>query len=258
MNRNFTIVELNEELKPAFCACLTPDDPALKEAGDMKKEWLARQQPDDFGARVALSPEGIPCGMIQYLPADRSGIEGPGLWFVFCIWIPDRKRNPAGNLRRTGMGRALLAAAEEDVRSRGADGVVAWGTPLPFFMKSSWFKKQGYRLADKKGIMELCWKPFNERALSPFWKNPGWADSDIKQVAGSKAKVTAYVNGICPAMNMVHNRFVRAVGEMDGKVVLESITPARTDAVLINGREFPMGPPPSYKKILKALKRAIK
>ena len=52
------------------------------------------------------------------------------------------QKQGVGNMQKRGTGIALLAAAEEDVKSRGADGLVAWGIALPFWMKASWYKKQ--------------------------------------------------------------------------------------------------------------------
>ena len=51
------------------------------------------------------------------------------------------------------MGKALLRAAEEDARALGALGMAAWGISLPFWMKASWFRKHGYRKADRQGIV---------------------------------------------------------------------------------------------------------
>lgn len=60
----------------------------------------------------------------------------------FCCleeWSEDMK--DVGDLQGRGMGEALLAAAEEDARARGAKGMAAWGLSLPFWMKAAWFKK---------------------------------------------------------------------------------------------------------------------
>ena len=69
-----------------------------------------------------------------------------------------------GNFQKKGMGTALLAAAEADARELGAKGMAAWGVLLPFWMRASWFRKHGYRKADKLGMMALMWKPFTADA----------------------------------------------------------------------------------------------
>ena len=58
--------------------------------------------------------------------------------------IPPKGRGD-NNYRKQGIGKALLKAVEEDVREKGAKGLVVWGIILPLFMRASWFKKQGYK-----------------------------------------------------------------------------------------------------------------
>ena len=64
----------------------------------------------------------------------------------------------------------LLDAAERDAESRGAKGMAAWGILLPFFMRSKWFRKHGYKKADRDGMIELVWKPFAEDAAPPRYE----------------------------------------------------------------------------------------
>lgn len=258
MGTDYSITDLTEAHRGAFCACLVPGEQAMLEAGDLKAQWLGRRGKGDFGAKLAVSPEGVPIGMIQYIAAEGSQIEGPGLWFVFCVWVPPAKRNPGGALRRQGIGAALLRAAEEDVRARGAAGLAAWGTTIPVFMRSSFFKRRGYLKADRLGIQELVWKPFVKEAQAPRWRVAGRDAASPKSagLANGPVAVQASVNGICPAMNAVHLRFRRAAAELGAAVALETRENAAADGILIDGKEFPLGPPPSYERILKTLKRA--
>ena len=110
--------------------------------------------------------------MIQYGPIEHSIVDGAGLYFVYCIHVHGYKQG-RGNFQRHGMGTALLAAAEEDARALGAKGMAAWGVWLPFWMKASWFKKHGYRKADRQGISVLLWKPFTDDAKPPRWLPTG-------------------------------------------------------------------------------------
>lgn len=259
MASDYSITDLTEEYKGDFCACLMPREKAMLEAGELKAQWLARRGKGDFGAKLAVSPEGVPIGMIQYIDAEGSQIEGSGLWFVFCLWIPPAKQNPAGARRRQGIGTALLRAAEEDVRARGAAGLAAWGSAIPVFMRSSFFKHRGYLKADRLGIQELVWKPFIRDAKAPRWLRGG-LDTASPQSASGRAKgpvtVEASVNGICPAMNAVHLRFRRAAVELGTAVALETRENAAADGIFIDGKEFPLGPPPSFERILRTLKKA--
>jgi len=265
MKPDCEIIDLTEGHLPDFCGCLTPDDAVMKEAGTIKAEWCRKKSGDVFGAKLARLPGGELAGMIQYVRADESPARGKDFFFVHCIWIPPAKRNSAGAQRKKGMGKALLKAAEEEVKGMGAAGLAVWGTPLPFFMKSSWFKKQGYRPVDKSGMQQLLWKPFTPEAEPPAWRKP--VPPDPISFTPGKVTVTRFINGICPAMNAIHHRFERAARELGDRVEVNTIDTSdplflqrweQTDAIYINEKEFPMGPPPSYKKILKALKKAVK
>jgi GNAT superfamily N-acetyltransferase len=91
--------------------------------------------------KLAQDEKGVIGGMIQYMPVELSFAEGRDLYLVLCIWVHGHKQG-IGNYQKKGLGRELLKAAEEDVRSIGAKGIATWGISLPFFMKASWFKKQ--------------------------------------------------------------------------------------------------------------------
>ncbi len=85
----------------------------------------------------------------------------------------------------------MSQAAENDVKERGIKGLAAWGIPLPFWMKASWFKKHGYIKADKQGIMGavLLWKPFTDDAIPPKWIKRKTLESLVKN--SHKAKLSA-------------------------------------------------------------------
>ncbi|MDA3850384.1 MAG: GNAT family N-acetyltransferase [Spirochaetaceae bacterium] len=128
MAKDFEIVDLSEQNFEDFCCCLTPEDETIHQAGDKKAQWLKKRKDNDFGAKIARLADGSNIGMIQYLPIEESTAQGENLYFVQCIWIPPKKRNQAGQQRKKGVGKTLLKAAEEDVRQRGAAGLVVWGT----------------------------------------------------------------------------------------------------------------------------------
>jgi GNAT superfamily N-acetyltransferase len=169
-----------------------------------------------------------------------------------------------GNFQGKGMGKALLAAAEEDARELGAKGMAAWGLSLPFWMRAKWFKRRGYQRVDKAGAAVLMWKPFEDGGRPPRWikerKRP-------KKVPG-RVSVVAFTNGCCMAQNLVVERAKRASAEVGNKVVFEEIDTLDkdkfmewgiSDGLFIDGKQVRTGPPPTYKKIRKLItKRARK
>jgi hypothetical protein len=256
---SYKVIDLPAEHEGVYFKCLEDWSGEIAEAGSHKENWYRRMKGRGLGVKVAFDGAGRVGGMIQYAPIEHSAAEGKDLYFIFCVWVHGHKKG-VGNLQKRGMGQALLLAAEEDVRARGAKGIAAWGVSLPFWMRASWFKKRGYRVVDKVGMMTLVWKPFAEDAEPPRWirekKRPGPVEG--------KVAVTAFLNGWCPAMNMTYERAKRAAAEIGDAVAFRTIDTfdraAREewgimDALFIDGKPLRTGPPPSYKKIYKAIKR---
>jgi hypothetical protein len=178
-----------------------------------------------------------------------------------CIWIHGHDEG-RGNFQKRGMGTALLKAAEENCRELGAYGLVTWGLIIPVFMRASWFKRQGYKVVDKNGMMRLLWKPFNEKANPPVFirqkKQP--------EKGREKVNISIFRNGWCPAMNLVYERSIRASKEFEGKVEIKEYETLNseiveewgiTDGLFIDGKEVRTGPPPSYEKIKKKIARRV-
>ncbi len=251
------VIDLAPEYESLYCQCLEDWSDEIKEAGDHKARYYQRMKDRGLGVKLALDDRGEVGGMIQYVPVQWAPIKGRDLYFVMCIWVHGHKKG-RGNFQKRGMGRALLQAAEEDVRARGARGLAAWGLSLPFFMRASWFKKHGYRPVDKLGMQVLLWKPFSESGEPPRWIRP---KKKPEPIAG-KVRVTALSSGWCPVQSMALERARRAAAEVGDKVefeVIEAYDQSTTDewgmsdGLFIDDREVRTGPPPSFNKIKKRI-----
>jgi N-acetylglutamate synthase-like GNAT family acetyltransferase len=228
----------------------------MKEAGDHKEKWFQKMKEKGLRVKVAVIDKKI-CAMIQYTPAENSLIEGNDLCFINCIWVHGYKKG-VGNFQKKGIGKALLQAAENDIKSINKKGVVAWGISLPFWMKASWYKKQGYKKIDKSGMAVLLWKPFQEGANPPRWIK----EQKHPQKGQGRVNVTSFINGWCPAQNLVHERAKRASREFGELVEFQEIPTFEkevlvewgiSDGLFIDGKQVRSGPPPSYEKIRKKI-----
>lgn len=79
--------------------------------------------------------------------------------------------------------------------------------------------------------------------------------------------VTSFINGWCPAQNLVFERAKRAASEFGDKVEFQAIDTFDRDTFLewgiadglfIDGRQIRTGPPPSHKKIRRKIAARVK
>ena len=258
------ITELTDRHLEKYYVCLEDWSEEIKEADDHKEIWYNQMKDKGLRAKLALDDKERVGGMIQYIPVEYSFANGEDLYFINCIWVHGYKEG-RGNFQKQGMGKALLQAAEEDARALGAKGIAAWGIPFPFWMKASWFKKQGYKKVDSQGFLGnvLLWKPFTDDAIPPKWIRQR---KKLELIPG-KVTVTAFLNGWCPAQSLAFERAKRATAELGDKVVFQPIDTFNrniflewgiTDALFIDGKQVRTGPPPSYEKVKKRIARRVR
>ncbi|MBI2850601.1 MAG: GNAT family N-acetyltransferase [Chloroflexi bacterium] len=258
------IIDLPEEHEKTYFVCLEDWSEDMKEGADLKANWYHKMKDKGLRVKLALDDNGEVGGMIQYLPIEYSFASGEGFYFISCIWVHGFKQG-RGNFQGRGMGTALLKAAEDDAKALGAKGMVARGMTLPFWIKASWFKEQGYAPVDIQGLlgMVLLWKPFNGLAIPPKWVRQKKKPEKIP----GKVTVTAFLTGGCPAHNAAFERAKRAAAELGDKVVFQAVDIFERDnflewgipdALFIDGRRMSTIPPPSYEKIKGAIAKRLK
>ncbi len=255
------IIDLPKEYEQLYFVCLQDQTGELKEAGDHKKVWYHKMKDKGLRVKLALSDEGEVGGMIQYIPIEYSFVEGNDLYFTNCIWVIRRKKG-IKNFQQRGFGRALLQAAENDVKAIGAKGIVARGVLLSSGMAASWFTNQGYSIVGKRGIRVLLWKSFTADAIPPKWIK----QKKTPEMIPDKVVVTAFLNGWCPAQNLVFERAKRTASEFGDKVLFRWIDTfdrknfsewGIPDALFIDNKQVTSIPPSSYEKIRKMIARKV-
>ncbi|MFC2041564.1 GNAT family N-acetyltransferase [Chloroflexota bacterium] len=257
------IIDLADEHEQLYYVCLEDWSEEMKEAGDHKETWYNRMKDKGLRVKLALDDNGRVGGMTQYTPVEHSFAEGKDLYFINCIWVHGYKEG-RGNFQKRGMGKALIQAAEDDARALGAKGIAAWGIPLPFWMKASWFKKQGFTKVDQQGFLGqvLLWKPFIQDATPPKWIN----QKKKPELIPGKVTVTAFLNGWCPAQSLVFERAKRVAAKFGSDVIFQQIDTFNrdnllewgiSDALFIDGKQVRTGPPPSYEKIRRIIAKRV-
>jgi GNAT superfamily N-acetyltransferase len=256
------VIDLPHGQEPAYFACLEEWSPDIREAGSLKEEWYRKMQDKGLRVKVAVDDQDTIGGMIHYGPIENVAVHGEGLYYMYCIWVHGY-REGRGNHQKKGMGKALLQAAEDDVRQLGGKGFVVWGLSIPVFMRASWFRRQGYRAVDRTGAQVLLWKPFTSDAVAPRWVKAGRKPEREK----GRVVVTSLHNGWCPGQNLVYERARRASRELGDKVVFREVDTfdrqvgmewGIMDALFVDGRQVRTGPPPSYERIHKILAKKLR
>jgi GNAT superfamily N-acetyltransferase len=255
------IMDLAPGLEPLYCRCLANEGWPWQTGVARKEAWYRELAARGLSVKLARDENGTIGGMIQYAPTECSFTELKGAYFVYCIWIPDPKKGTS--LRGRGIGKALLAAAEADVRQRKGKGLAVWGMRLPFWMKASWFKKQGYRPVDRLGMAVLLWKPFTPDAEAPRWDRP----RKLPELLPGRVVVAAFTTGWCPVANTSLEYARQAASRFPGRVVYREYNtrdPAvlaewgMTDTVLLDGKPLVKGPPLAYETIEKKIAARVK
>jgi hypothetical protein len=219
------IVDLDAATERAWLMCLKEWGPEPLGTAH-RADWYRRLKSCGVRVKLAITDDGIVGGTIQYVPIEYSMAIGHHLYFVQCTWVHGYEEGP-GNLQHRGMGKALLAAAEEDVKHRGAQGLAAWGNTFPGWMPVAWLLKQGYEEADRKGSRVLVWKRFSPDADAPKWRVRRKTPERIP----GKVVITALFNPWCGDACDFYERVAGLAQTMKDKVQFTRIDTSRPEAL---------------------------
>jgi len=257
------VVDLTPEHQALYFVCLEDWPGAdVGESGDHKARWYEQMRHRGLRVKLALDAAGRVGGMIQTVPIEEAPAAGRDLDFVLCIWVHGHAQG-RGNFQGRGMGTALLAAAEADARQRGRRGMAAWGLVVPAFMRASWFRRHGYRRADRRGISALLWKPFAPDVAPPAWLPE---TGRLPERSPGRVVVTACLSGWCPAQSLAVERARRAAAPFGERVRMQIVDTTdraallewgRSDALFVDGREVRTGPPPSAARLERMIRRRV-
>lgn len=257
------IVNLTKEIEPIYLICLEEWNEGLDdEIRLIKDKWYGEMKEKGLRVKIALTNENIVGGMIEYMPIEFSCAEGSDLYIVNCIWVHGYEGKGRGNLQGKGMGKALLKAAENDVKALGKNGLVVWGLSEEIWMNAPWFQKHGYEKVDQQGWFVLLWKSFTDNAVPPKWIR-----GEFKQeIVPGKVNVTSFFSGQCCSENAVYNWAKKAAGEFGDKVIFEEINMSKAEnrrkygfgwRLYINGENLFTGHPPSHEQIKARIKEKL-
>lgn len=256
------IIDLNIKYKIPYFCCLEEYSNEMRDSGDFKENWYNKIKSKGLRVKLALDDNNSLGGMIQYFPIEYSAAEGENIFFIGCIWVHGHKKG-RGDFQKKGMGKALLVAAEKDAKKLGANGIAAWGISLPFWMKASWFKRNGYKKVDNFKGRILLFKPFTQNAISPKWLKR----KKTPQLTVGKVTITVLISGWCTGLNITYKRIKQVAQMFKDQVVYNEINTfdkkirdewGLQSAFFINDKQIIFGAPLTKKKIIKLIKKNLK
>lgn len=145
----------------------TNESDILDEYAKQRVSWLRSRFNDGVRVKVALL-DGEQKGFLYVMPIEVCPTEplGNNLMSIPCLFVSFQ---PSGS----GIGRALLAAAEEEVRLQGKQGIVTIGNYTDFwFMPGPFFEKCGFSVVDRQGERAIMWKVLDGEPAPPCFFRP--------------------------------------------------------------------------------------
>jgi len=211
------IVDLDERFLDFVSLCTHIDEkgPDLLQAAEIRKKWLLDRSKKGLKVKVATD-KGEPIGFIHCLPIelDTWGMSGKDLMTVPCLTL--NYKSVYEQKTGTGYGKALMQAAEEEVKKAGKKGIVVLCYDHDFwFMPASFFEKLGYEEIQRDKETIIVWKNFGDAQPPKLHKS-----KFVPQKLPDKVALDVVWNPMCMT-SIVEINNIREVCEEDkDKVVL--------------------------------------
>jgi len=225
----------------------TNESEEMDSCASRRLAWLSAMYREGLRIKVAAFG-GQRAGFLHVIPIEHCpwGPLGHDLLVIPCLYVANKSH---------GVGKALLAAAEEEAGRQRRKGIVTigyyhdfWFMPASFFEANGFSKcggaKQGY--FDSKNRAAVLWRVFDEHAKAPVLLKPHY---QFKPVPG-KVVIDLFWNAFCQTSNIEAERVREVAAEFGGSVALNEFSADDRPALLrhqiargifINGREIGWG-----------------
>jgi GNAT superfamily N-acetyltransferase len=225
----------------------TNESEEMDSCASRRVTWLRATH--EKGSRVKVATvDGKRAGFLHVIPIEFCpwGPLGRDLLVIPCLVSVNKGH---------GVGKALLAAAEEEARRQGRKGIVTigyyhdfWYMPASFFEAKGFSKsggaQQGYY--DSRSRAALLWRVLDEHAEAPVLLKPNYK---FKPIPG-KVVIDLFWNEFCQTSNIEAERAREVAADFADLVVLNEYSADDRPVLLhyqiargifINGREIYWG-----------------
>lgn len=242
----------------------THESEEMDSCASRRLAWLKAMHENGLRVKVATL-DGERAGFLHVIPVESSpwGPLGHDLLVIPCLVSVNKG---------CGVGKALMAAAEEEARRQGRKGIVTigyyhdfWYMPARFFEANGFLKckQPGQKLSGVKDTTALLWKVFDEHVEAPVLLRPNYK---FKPIPG-KVVIDLFWNTFCQTSNIEAQRVREVAPEFGDSVALNEYC-ADDRAVLcryqisrgifINGREIDWGYEAPEDGIREAIDQALR
>jgi GNAT superfamily N-acetyltransferase/thiol-disulfide isomerase/thioredoxin len=211
------VVDLTEEYMHFVSVCTHVDDlnEEIVYAAPIREKWIKDTIAKGLKIKVAVD-KGEPVGFAHCLPIELGswGMSGSDLMTIPCLAV--QYRRIYNREKGSGIGRALMKAAEEEAKESKKSGVaVLCYDNDSFFMPSAFFKKLGYKEIARQNdtvIVLKAWRNVDPPVMHRL-------NYKFKPVKG-KVVVDAFWTPICLTSIIEIQRVREVCNEYRDKVIL--------------------------------------
>jgi len=247
----------DDEYFVSTCSHVNESD-EMDACGRSRLAWLRGMRGKGLRVKVGLL-DGEQAGFAYVMPIEVSpwGPLGRHLMFLSCLWVlPEAKGK--------GIGRAMIAAAEEEAVRQGRKAIVTRAFHHDFwFMPAAFFEKNGYEAARTSGKEVILWKRFDPSAETPEFLQPKYEYT----AAPGKVVVELFWHTFCETSWIEAQRVREAAAEFGDAVLLNEycaddrevlLRYQRPRGIFINGKEIGWGYAAPKEGVAEAITHALK
>ncbi|SYZ72978.1 hypothetical protein TRIP_C21093 [Candidatus Zixiibacteriota bacterium] len=180
--------------------------------GRERIEYLKKKTAAGLQIKVGFI-ENMPAGFLYMMPVEISpwGPLGKNLMYIPCMYVIRKAEG-------LGVGRAMLAAAEDAARLSGKKGIVTTGFYHDFwFMPAAFFERAGFRVLRKRKDEALLGKDFFDPVAPPEMLRRNFSYAALPD----KVKIEIFWNRFCQTSNMEARRVREVAAEFGERVHLQ-------------------------------------
>ena len=200
-----------------------------------------------------------PVGFMHLIPIEICpwGPIGKDLLVLPCLVVLSK-------VRKRGIGKKLIACAEEETLRQGLKGLVTIGYyHIHWFMPAAFFEKCGFEVVKRRNNEAILWKVYDQSVTEPELLTPNYNFIENKD----KVTIDLFWNTFCPTSYIEAQRVREVAEEFGDKVLLNEYCADDRDillryqidrAIFINGKEIWYGHEAPKEGIRKAIYEALK